>query len=116
MGTSLRYRPYGIVTEGVFLTMGANRKKKQVGRSGMLRQIALRAECLRVNSLTPAEKQAELAGMLRQIANEQSKKQADLRAESALVNNLTPQEKQAWLCGILRDLAAEGSSRQTVRF
>jgi hypothetical protein len=58
---------------------------------------------------------AWVSGMLRDIANVQSKKHAALRAESALVNNLTPQEKQAWLSGILRDLAREGCSRQAPR-
>lgn len=47
--------------------------------------------------------------MLRDIANEQSKKHAALRAESALISNLTPQEMQAWVSGILRDIAREST-------
>ena len=52
---------------------------------------------------------AWMSGMLRDIANEQSKKHAALRAESALINNLTPQEKQAWVSGMLRDIARESA-------
>jgi hypothetical protein len=52
---------------------------------------------------------AWVSGMLRDIANEQSKKHAALRAESALISNLTPQEMQAWVSGILRDIAREST-------
>jgi hypothetical protein len=44
--------------------------------------------------------------MLRDIANEQSRKHASLRAESVL---MTPQEKQAWVSGMLRDIARESA-------
>jgi hypothetical protein len=56
---------------------------------------------------TTRKKPAWASGMLRNIANEQSKKHAILRAESVLINNLTPREKQAWASGMLRDIARE---------
>jgi hypothetical protein len=58
--------------------MATNRKNRPAWVSSMLREIAndtfkqhvaLRAECVRVNTSTPQEKRAWVSGMLREIAN-----------------------------------------------